>query len=120
MTTQEIAEHLDLPKKIVGSCIANTRYLHPGKILRVVRRLPITGQWGRDVAVYAAEPGPDADCKVNPAKRRKQVQTRYREKHKALISARSLKKIRSPINPFMGLVARENRSALARYSRITG
>lgn len=89
MTCAELAEYLGWPGKKVSTTIGSTRWLLPEQVFRVVRYVPVTGRRGRDLAVYAAETGPDAQKPpVNAAKRRKQTEARYRKNHRALINAR--------------------------------
>ncbi|WP_314324419.1 hypothetical protein [Comamonas aquatica] len=90
MTKLELAEYLGWTTNKVGTTISTTRNLHPEKIFRVVGHKSITGRRARDVSIYAAEAGPDVKKKpVDKAKRRKATEARYREKHRAIISARN-------------------------------
>lgn len=117
MTLQEIAEYLDLSKGIVGGCIASTRWLMPQQVFRIVRHQPVTGHRGRDLAVYAAEAGTDSAHYVNRAKRRKQAEARYREKHRASINARGRTKATATENPWLQLAPPEIRGAMALQGR---
>lgn len=118
MTSAEVAEYLDLPHKIVRACIASTRWLLPQQVFRIVRYQPVTGYRGRDLPMYAAEAGPDAAHIVNPAKRRKQAEARYREKHRALINARGRTTVTAPANPWLQLAPPEIRGAMSLQGRI--
>ena len=118
MTSAEASEYLDLPHKIVRACIASTRWLLPRQVFRIVRYQPVTGYRGRDLPVYAAEAGPDAAHIVNPAKRRKQAEARYREKHRASINARGRTTVTAPANPWMQLAPPEIRGAMSIQGRI--
>lgn len=118
MTAKEVAEYLDLPQKIVNASIASTRWLLPQQVFRVVRHQPVTGHRGRDLAVYAAEAGADAPHHVNRAKRRKQVEARYREKHRASINARGRTLTSTPVNPWLQLAPPEIRGAMTIKGRI--
>ena len=118
MTAAELAEYLDLPKKVVCACIASTRWLLPQQVFRIVRYQPVTGRRGRDLSVFAAEAGADAPHYVNPKQRRKQAEARYRTKHRAVINARSRAKSTAPINPWLQLAAPEIRSAMSVNNRI--
>lgn len=118
MTAKEIAEYLGLPQEIVNSCISSTRYHLPGQVFRVVRHQPVTGYRGRDLAVYAAEAGPDANHQVNRPARRKQAEARYREKHRATINARSRIAAMAPVNPWLQLAPPEIRGAMSLQGRI--
>ena len=118
MTTKEVAEYLDLSQNIVSACIASTRWLLPQQVFRVVRYQPVTGHRGRDLAVYAAEAGADALHIVNPAKRRKQAEARYREKHRASINARGRTIASIPANPWLQLAPPEIRGSMTIQGRI--
>lgn len=118
MTATEVAEHLELPQKIVRACIASTRWLLPQQVFRIVRYRPVTGYRGRDLPVYAAEAGPDATHIVNTAKRRKQAEARYREKHRASINARGRTAAMAPVNPWLQLAPPEIRGAMSLQGRI--
>lgn len=90
MTVEEIAEHLGWKGKKVSTTIGSTRWLLPEQVFRIVRYVQVFGRRSRDVAVYAAEPGADAPKRpINVAKRRKQTEARYRDKHRAIINARN-------------------------------
>lgn len=117
MTVLDLADHLGLSKDIVGSCISSTRWLLPQQVFRAVRYQPVTGRRGRDLAVYAAEAGPDAPHRVDPAKRRKQSEARYRDKNRALINARSRTRDAAPPNPWLMLAPPALRSAMSVYGR---
>lgn len=117
MTAEEIAEYLDLSKKAVRACIASTRWLLPQQVFRAVRYQPVTGYRGRDLPVYAAEAGADANHIVNPAKRRKQAEARYREKHRASINARGRATVMAPVNPWLQLAPPEIRGAMSLQGR---
>lgn len=118
MTILELADHLELSKDVVGGCIASTRWLLPQQVFRVVRHQPVTGRRARDLAVYAAEAGPDTPNQVNPAKRRKQSEARYRDKHRALINARARAKDAAPPNPWLLLAPPDMRATMSVYGRI--
>lgn len=118
MTSAEVAEYLDLPHKVVRACIASTRWLLPQQVFRIVHYQPVTGYRGRDLPVYAAEEGPDAAHIVNPAKRRKQAEARYREKHRASINARGRTTVTAPANPWLQLAPPEIRGAMSLQGRI--
>ena len=118
MTTKEVAEYLDLSQNIVSACIASTRWLLPQQVFRVVRYQPVTGHRGRDLAVYAAEAGADALHIVNPTKRRKQAEARYRDKHRASINARGRTMATTPANPWLQLAPPEIRGAMTLQGRI--
>lgn len=120
MTRQEIADYLDLSAEIVGACIASTRWLLPQQIFRIARYQPVTGRRSRDLAVYAAEAGADALHIVNRAKRRKQAEARYREKHRASINARGRTATMAPVNPWLQLAPPEIRGAMSLQGRIQG
>ena len=118
MTSEEVAEYLDLPQKVVRTCIASTRWLLPQQVFRIVRYQPVTGYRGRDLPVYAAEAGSDAPHIVNRAKRRKQAEARYREKHRASINARGRATVMAPVNPWLQLAPPEIRGAMTLQGRI--
>lgn len=118
MTSAEASEYLDLPHKVVRASIASTRWLLPQQVFRIVRYQPVTGYRGRDLPVYSAETGPDAAHIVNPAKRRKQAEARYREKHRASINARGRTTVAAPANPWLQLAPPEIRGAMSLQGRI--
>ena len=118
MTKEEVAEYLDLPQKVVNASIASTRWLLPQQVFRVVRYQPVTGYRGRDLAIYAAEAGADALHIVNPAKRRKQAEARYRDKHRASINARGRTMAAIPANPWLQLAPPEIRGSMTIQGRI--
>ena len=118
MTKADIADYLELPQSIVGACLSSTRWLLPQQVFRIVRYKPVTGYRGRDLPVYAAEAGPDAVHIVNPAKRRKQAEARYREKHRASINARGRTAAMAPVNPWLQLAPPEIRGAMSLQGRI--
>jgi len=111
MTRLELAEYLGWSTAKVGTTIATSRNLHPEKIFRIVGHRQVTGRRARDVAIYAAEAGPDVKKKpVDTAKRRKATEARYRENHRAIINARNqaasfAKKDSAAINPWAQLAA---------------
>lgn len=120
MTRFELAELLgwDVPK--VGTTIGSTRWLLPQKVFRIVGYRAVTGSRGRDVAIFAAEAGPDIQRKpVDQKKRDKEVAARYREKNRASILARNrISRARRSgkavaINPWMALAPKELRAAMA-------
>lgn len=79
----------------------------------------ITGRRARDVAIYAAQAGPDVPKKrVNTAQRRKATEARYRENHRAIINAHNqmtnaAKRGKTAINPWAQLAAPQLRSYLS-------
>ncbi|WP_054074780.1 ArsR family transcriptional regulator [Comamonas testosteroni] len=117
MTAKEIAEYLGMPKETVNSCISSTRFLLPEQVFRVVRHQPVIGYRGRDLAVYAAEAGPDATHQVNRPARKKQAEARYRKKHRATINARGLIASMAPVNPWMQLAPPEIRGVMTIQAR---
>lgn len=119
MTRYELAEHLGWPAAKVGTTIGSTRWLLPEKVFRIVGYKPVTGFRGRDVAIYAAQAGPDIARKpIDKVKRRRVSQARYREKNRAVIStrdriARAAKAGRQTVvNPFLMLAPPAVRSAM--------
>ena len=125
MTRFELAEYLGWSVAKVGTTIASTRWLLPGQVFRIVRYVPITGRRGRDVSVYAAQPGRDAPRKPSDqVERRRQVQARYRDNHRARINARArAQKARdgapTVLNPWLQLAAPELRASMARSTLIS-
>lgn len=118
MTSPELAEYLNLPTDTVSACIASARWLLPEQVFRIVRHQPLIGRRGRDLAVYAAEAGPDVQRKpINLAKRRKEVEARYRKKNRALINARNRAKSPAPANPWLQLAPPEMRAAISLHGR---
>lgn len=120
MTRYELAELLEWDVSKVGTTIGSTRWLLPQKVFRIVGYRAVTGSRGRDVAIFAAEAGPDIQRKpIDKEKRRKATQARYREKNRAAILARHrvsrAKRSGKPvlINPWITLAPKENRSAMA-------
>ena len=86
MTRYELAEHLDWTVAKVGTTIGSTRWLHPGKIFRIVRY----EQGVRVVAVFAAEAGEDAPMPwVNKRARQRKSNARWRDKNRASINAKN-------------------------------
>ncbi|MBO9679521.1 MAG: hypothetical protein J7556_14865 [Acidovorax sp.] len=122
MTRFELAEYLGWPVAKVGTTIASTRWLLPGQVFRIVRYVAVTGRRGRDIAVYAAQPGRDASRKpADQTERRRQVQARYRENHRARINARArAQKARDGVplvlNPWLQLAAPELRATMTRHT----
>lgn len=119
MSRLELAEYLGWPVSKVGTTIASTRWLLPGKVFRVVRYDPVIGRRARDVAVFAAQEGPDVKrTPVDQTTRRKQVEARYRRNHRARINARNRasKAGGAPItiNPWLQLAAPATRSRMTR------
>lgn len=119
MTRYELAEVLGWSVATVGTTIGSTRWLLPEKVFRIVKYRAVTGSRGRDVAVFAAEAGPDIQRKpVDKQKRRKETQARYREKNRAAILARHrvsrAKRKGKPVvvNPWIALAPKEVRSAM--------
>ena len=89
MTCAEITEMLDWPTQRAHGAISTARARYPGQFFRVVgwRR---TGTRSKDASIYAAEPGPDAEKpRTNTRKRRRETQSRYRDKNRALINTRA-------------------------------
>ena len=60
MSVQELVEHLGWKRNRVDACITTARANHPGKFFRIVRYRQQIGIQGREAAIYAAGPGPDA------------------------------------------------------------
>lgn len=93
MTAADIADRLDMSTIKVGAVIASARFQHPGKLIRIVRYVPLTGKRLRDICVFAAKPGPDVQRKPYEgdklAKRRAETKARYRDRNRAAINARS-------------------------------
>lgn len=124
MSRLELAEYLGWSTAKVGTTIASTRWLLPEQVFRVVSYQPITGRRARDVAVYAAEAGPDEKKKaVNAHVRRKKTWERYRKENKALISARNKAanaKASDPhnINPWTQLAAPSLRAYMASIANL--
>lgn len=127
MTGAELAEHLGIGLRKVDAAIASARYQSPGQFFRVVRYLPVTGRRGRDLCVFAAEPGEDVPrqkfTKLKEAKRRAQAKARYRDKHRAAVNAaNTLRKAAlagRPVtfNPWLQLAAPTERATVSRLTR---
>ena len=120
MTRHELAEHLGWPVPKVGTTISSTRWLKPRQVLRIVSYRHIVGRHARDVAVFAAQAGPDVPKpRADPALRRKQSQARYRDKNRAAIQAAARLKRASDagrevvVNPWLGLAPTNLRSAMS-------
>lgn len=116
MTRLELAEYLGWSAEKVGTTIASTRWLLPEQVFRVVRYAPVTGRRARDLAVYAAEAGTDEPKKrIDLVKRRKQTEARYRQKHRAVISARNQASnaTKRGINPWANLAQPKMRAHMA-------
>lgn len=119
MTAKELAEYLGWGSRKVTTTIGSTRWLQPGLVFRIVRYVPVTGRRGRDLAVYAAEAGPDVPKPtVNAEKRRKQTEARYRRNHRAIINARNqasaaAKRGTTTINPWAQLAAPQLRAFMS-------
>jgi hypothetical protein len=121
MTRHELAEHLGWPVPKVGTTISSTRWLLPGQVLRIVGYRAVTGRYARDVAVFAAQSGPDAPKPAaKPKARRKETQARYRDKHRHAIQAKArIKRAQEAgrdvaINPWLQLAPPSLRSAMTR------
>jgi len=124
MTRHEIAEHLGWPIAKVGTTMSSTRWLLPGKVLRIVGYRAITGRYARDVAVFAAQAGPDlARPAADPVQRRQAAQARYRDKNRVAIKAAArLKRARDTgrdvvVNPWLDLAPPNMRAAMSQRSR---
>lgn len=89
MTKNDIAEVLGWHPARVHSTLANARRLRPGKVFRVVRYQRSEDGKSKDQSVYAAGPGQDVPRpQIDAIERRKETQSRYRNRHKAAINAR--------------------------------
>lgn len=124
MTRFELAEVLGWSVATVGTTIGSTRWLLPHQVFRVVGYRAVTGSRGRDIAIYAAQAGPDVQRKpVDQAQRRKVSQARYREKNRAVIQAKDrlarAQKAGAPvvINPWIGLAPTQMRAAMTQRGR---
>lgn len=119
MTIEEIAEHLGWERIKASTTIGSTRWLLPKQVFRIVGYVQVTGRRCRDLAVYAAEAGADMPKPaVNAAKRRKQTEARYRQKHRAIINARNRastasKRGAATINPWMQLAPPQLRAFMS-------
>ena len=124
MTRYELAEVLGWSVATVGTTISSTRWLLPHQVFRIVGYRAVTGSRGRDIAVFAAQAGPDIQRKpINKAQRRKVTQARYREKNRAVIQAKDrlarAQKTGAPvvINPWIALAPAQMRAAMTQRSR---
>lgn len=120
MTRYELAEHLDWPVRTVGQTLSSTRFLLPGQLLRIVSY----EQGVRVVARFAAEAGSDEPLpRINKKRRERQKAARWREKNRAVISAKgriykaNMTGREVAVNPWIGLAPATVRSAMARVHR---
>lgn len=120
MTRYELAEHLNWEVAKVGTTIGSTRWLHPGKVFRIVGY----EQGVRVVAIFAAEAGEDAaPPRINKVRREKQKNARYRNKHRASINAKGRIKnaeragVAVAVNPWINLAPPNMRATMSLVHR---
>lgn len=123
MTCAEVAEVLDWPYSRARATIANARRWQPGKVFRVIRYRKTTAK-GKDLSVYAFQPGKDVPRpEIDKKARRKEAAQRYQRKHRALKSARerSARAAKAgaiaPPNPWLQLAPAELRPFMTVQSR---
>ncbi|MCT6719477.1 hypothetical protein [Acidovorax sp. K2F] len=111
MTVPELVEHLDWPRNRVDACITTARENHPGKFFRIVRYRKQVGVQGREAAVYAAGPGPDAPRPTFDDAHKREIKHRYYQGNRALWAAKRKSRTgRGAVNPWAGLVPMARRS----------
>jgi len=112
MSVSELIEHLGWHRNRVDACITTARANHPGKFFRIVRYRQQIGIQGREAAVYAAGPGPDAK---RPEFSREHVVARrrnyYRRNRARFAVDRKLRSGAARSSPWSGLVPMARRSA---------
>lgn len=112
MTVQELIEYLGWPRNRVDACITTARADHPGKFFRIVRYRKQVGVQGREAAVYAAGPGPDAPRPAFDDVHRREVKQRYYLGNRAIWAAKRKSRTgQGAASPWGGLVPMQRRSA---------
>lgn len=111
MTVLELVEYLGWPRNRVDACITTARANHPGKFFRIVRYRKQVGIQGREAAVYAAGPCPDASRPAFDAEHQREIKHRYYLSNRAIWAAK--RKARTghvPATPWAGLVPMARRT----------
>lgn len=110
MSVPELVEHLGWKRNRVDACITTARANHPGKFFRIVRYRQQIGIQGREAAIYAAGPGPDAK---RPEFDRAHVVARrsnyYRRNRARIAVGRKLRSGVARASPWSGLVPMTSR-----------
>lgn len=110
MSAEEIAEATGLPRGKVDGAMARARKNHPGKFFRVSRWRDQSGRQGREIPIYAAAPGKDADRPVFDDDRRKALNRRNYRENRAIRAAQRRRRIGSSASPWAGLITMETRA----------
>ncbi|RQO83530.1 hypothetical protein [Acidovorax sp. FJL06] len=112
MTVPELVEYLGWPRTRVDSCITTARENHPGKLFRIVRYRKQVGIQGREAAVYAAGPGPDAQRPAFDAEHHLEAKRRYYRGNRAIWAAkRKARTGQRAASPWSGLLPMARRAA---------
>ncbi len=122
MSKADLAELLGENGKWAAAAIATARHEHPGKFFRVVRYEAQRGRAGREIPIYAAQPGADAPRPdFSSPEQRKDRQRRYYENNRAQILARTHARRHGPAgtNRWMALLAPSDRRAAANSIRMS-
>lgn len=125
MSTTDIAEVLGWTAHKVSAIISPTRANYPGLCFRIVRYLPVEGEWRPYVAIYGPGPGPDARLQTK-AERMRAAQRRYRQKFGTALRARDRLRrsiarsgAATAVNPWMQLAPRALRARMGQVAANT-
>lgn len=112
MTVPELVEYLGWSRNRVDACITTARENHPGKFFRIVRYRNQAGIQGREAAVYAAGPGPDAKRPEFDAEHQRERKHRYYLSNRAIWAARRKTRTgQGAASPWSGLLPMARRAA---------
>ncbi len=121
MSVSELVEYLGWPRNRVDSCITTARSNHPGKFFRIVRYRKQVGVQGRDAAVYAAGPGPDAQKPVVDRAYQQARAHRYYLNNRAMWAAsRKRRTGQGTASPWSGLIPIQRRQPPHPKARSSG
>ena len=110
MSVPELVEHLGWTRTRVDACITTARSNHPGKLFRIVRYRKQVGVQGREAAVYAAGPGPDAPRPVFDDAHKLEGKRRYYRNNRAMWAAsRKRRTGQGAASPWSGLIPIQRR-----------
>lgn len=110
MSVSELVEYLGWPRNRVDACITTARSNNPGKFFRIVRYRKQVGVQGREAAVYAAGPGPDAQRPAFDGDHQQARAHRYYLSNRAIWSARRKTRTgQGTASPWSGLIPIQRR-----------
>lgn len=108
MTYAEIADELDMKQKSVEGCLRHDRKQRGTANFRVIKYRPVRGKGGRFQPIIGLGPGEDAKRPrvANKRQNARARDARYRDKHRAVIRARTRVRrgSKTPTSPFAGLL----------------